>query len=291
MGRIFFAMIFGWFISSAVFAQDTMRKIACHAADSTEPGNRDYKKKLWDGYEISLGPTRRSQGDGDDCTAAIYNSAGRVVFRTTGYNVIFDEKQTGQDFDGDGNPEVVFLTDTGGGNRCCWAYNVIALAPKPHKLFDIEEAGAVRFEKDSQGKMLVWQGVAGMYGFTSMARTPGGKKVFRIRDGKLTDATPEFCARIFSEENEDYREWNEQLTPGNLKLLQSMGTKFVENEDIVSALISRALQHVFCRQYDAAMADLNLWPEGQRKEMKTQFAGWIKKDYPDFAAAVADSNP
>lgn len=27
-----------------------------------------------------------------------------VVFRTTGFSVIFDEKETGQDFDGDGKP-------------------------------------------------------------------------------------------------------------------------------------------------------------------------------------------
>jgi hypothetical protein len=32
------------------------------------------------------------------------------------------------------------------------------------------------------------------------------------------------------------------------------------------ALLSRALQHVFCRQFEAAMSDLNLWPETQRKE-------------------------
>ena len=32
--------------------------------------------------------------------AAIYNSAGQVVFRTTGFSVIFDENHTCQDFDG-----------------------------------------------------------------------------------------------------------------------------------------------------------------------------------------------
>ena len=92
-----------------------------------------YTKKLWAGYEISLGPTRNSEGGGDECTAAVYNSAGRVVFRTAGFNVILDENHTGQDFDGDGKPEVVFITDTGGGNHCCWAYNVVSLLPKPQR--------------------------------------------------------------------------------------------------------------------------------------------------------------
>lgn len=284
-------MIVACCLSSALFGQDMLGKISCHATGLPDPGNRDYKKKLWDGYEISLGPARGSHGDGDDCTAAIYNSAGRVAFRTTGYNVIFDEKHTGQDFDGDGKPEVVFITDSGGGNHCCWAYNVISLAPKPHKLFDIEAPGAVRFEKDSQGKMVIWQRTAGPYGFTSMARAPFAEKVYRVRDGKLADATPEFCSRIFSEQNDAYQGWNAELTAENIKVLQSTGNTFVENEEIVSALLSRALQHVSCRQFDEAMSDLNLWPEADRNKMKAQFAETIKGDYPEFAASLADSNP
>lgn len=263
-------------------------KISCHAAGLPEAENRSYKKKLWDGYEISLGPVGGREGGDDECTAAIYNAAGRVVFRTTGYNVIFDEKHTGEDFDGDGKPEVVFLTDTGGGNHCCWAYNVISLSGKPHKLFDLEAPGAVIFEKDNQGKMVIWQRVAGPYGFTSMARTPFAERVFRPGGGQLTDATPEFCPRIFSEQNEDYRTWNAELTAENIKLLQSMGNTFVENEEIVSALLSRALQHVFCRQFDAAVSDLNFWPETNRTKMKTDFAESIKQDYPEFAARLLD---
>ena len=138
---------------------------------------------------------------------------------------------------------------------------------------------------------MVWQRTPGPYGFTSMARAPFAEKVFRIREGKLVDATPEFCSRIFSDGNENYRAWNAELTAENIKALQSMGNRFVENEEIVSALLSRALQHVFCRQFDAAMGDLNLWPEAQRKEMKAQFAESIKKDYPEFAALFLDSSP
>lgn len=259
-------------------------KISCHAFGfPKKPDNRHYTKRLWDGYEISLGPARNSEGGGDECTAAIYDGAGRVVFRTTGFNVIFDENHTGQDFDGDGKPEVVFITDTGGGNHCCWAYNVISLSPKPHKLFDIDAPGAVKFEKDAEGKMVIWQRTGGLYGFTSMARAPFAEKVLRVRDGKLTDATPEFCSRIFGDENEDREWWNSNLTPENIKRLQSSGDTGVDNEDIVSALLSRALQHVFCRQFDAAVRDLNLWPEASREKMKAEFAESIKKEYLEFA--------
>jgi hypothetical protein len=286
MRRILFVTVVVSSLAPVVCAQDLLGKISCHAAGSEEPQNQPYTKKLWDGYEISLGPARNSQGGGDECTAAIYNRSGHVVFRTTGFGVIFDENHTGQDFDGDGKPEVVFITDTGGGNHCCWAYNVISLSPKPRKLFDIDAAGAVQFEKDSQGKMVIWQRTAGPYGFTSMARAPFAEKVLRVREGKLVDATPEFCPRIFSDGNEDYQAWKRNLTPEKIKTLQSTSTARGESEDIISDLLSRALQHVFCRQFDAALDDLDLWPEATRTKMKADFAESIKQDYPEFAARL-----
>jgi hypothetical protein len=295
MRRILFAMVFVLSLVPALRAQnDLAGKISCHRNGFPEIQNRSYTKKLWDGYEISLGPARNGGVDGNGCTAAIYNSGGKVVFRTTGFSVIFDENHTGQDFDGDGKAEVVFITDTGGGMHCCWAYNVISLSPKPHKLFDIDAPGRVQFEKDSQGKMVVWQRTAGPYGFTSMARAPFAEKVLRVREGKLVDATPEFCSRIFSDENEDYRAWNSELMPENIKKLQSAGAMSVEHEEIVSALLSRAVQHVFCRQFDAAVSDLDLWQETTQAKMKTEFADSIKKEYPDFAArllTISESTP
>ena len=256
---------------------------------SMKADNRAWKKKLWDGYEVSLGPTPQAADNPDQaCTGAIYNRAGRVVFRTTGFGVIFDDKETGQDFDGDGKPEVVFKTDTGGGNHCCWAYNVISLSPTPHKLFDIDEPGAVQFEKDRQGHMVIWQRNAGPYGFTAMADAPFAEKVFTVQASKLVDATPEFCSRIFSDQNEDYRSWNRNLTPENVAKLQSTGNSRGETGGIASDLLSRALQNVFCRQFDAALNDLNLWPEATRAKVKAGFADSIKQDYPEFAARLTN---
>jgi hypothetical protein len=121
-----------------------------------------------------------------------------------------------------------------------------------------------------------------------MARAPFAERAFRVRAGKLVDATPEFCSRIFSDDNEDYTAWNHDLTPENLRRLQSSGNTGVENEEIVSALLSRALQHVFCRQFDAAFNDLNLWPETTRGKVKGEFAESIKQDYPAFGARLLD---
>ena len=284
MARVLFSLICVLCFSPVLQAQRPEDKIACYAESKK---NEAYKKKLWDGYEISLGPVPNPEEVEYRCTGAIYNSTGRVVFRTSGFNVVFDEKLTGEDFDGDGKPDVVFRTDSGGGNHCCWGYIIYSLSPKPHKLFEIAMEGRVDFEKDKDGRMVIWKRTGGPYGFTSMAGQPFAEKVLRVREGKLVDATPEFCGKIFSDETEDYRIAKQVLTAENLEKLQRSSEGNWDNEEIVSALLSRALQHVFCRQFDEAMSDLNLWPGATRAKMKADFAASIREDYPEFAAKLS----
>jgi hypothetical protein len=286
MPRAVLLLICALCLAPVLQAQRAADKTACYA---DRQDNAAHKKKLWDGYEISLGPVGNSEEVEEKCTAAIYNRRGQVVFRTSGFNVVFDEQQTGKDFDGDGQPEVVFRTDTGGGMHCCWGYIFVSLSPKPHKLFEIPMEGRVDFEKDKDGKVVIWKRTAGPYGFTSMARTPFGEKVLRIQEGRLVDATPEFCGKILSAESEDYLDDQRLLTPENLKKLEATGAADWNNEDTVSALLSRALQYVFCRRFDEAMKELDSWPASDRVKMKSGFADAIKADYPEFAAQLGAS--
>jgi hypothetical protein len=263
-------------------------EVACRAYPAT---TQSFKRKLWDGFEISLGPAANSIGDGDNCTAAIYNAQARVAYRTTGFNVTFDEDLTGQDFDGDGHPEVVFQTDTGGGNHCCWEFNVISLYPKPHKLFDIDQEGADQFERDADGKTVIWTRVAAPDEFGApMAGRPFAERVYRVRDGKMIDATPEFCGRIFGPQSRYNKEWNAELSPQNLAKFAALDRPADDEEDITRAITERAYQHVLCQQNDAALTDLNLWPASSRAQMKSDFAKQINDDFPSFAAALAEQS-
>ena len=285
MHRLAFLMLLATSLSPLIHAQEPKNIIACF---NYRKDNPPFKKKLWDGYEISLGPSRNPDAVEDKCTAAIYNSAGKVVFRTSGFSVVFDEEVTGKDFDGDGKPEVVFRTDSGGGMHCCWAYIVFSLSPKPHKLFEIDMQGRVDFEKDPDGKMVIYQRVGGPMEFTSMAGRPFAEKVLRVQDGKLVDSTPEFCGRIFSDKTEDYRVAKQMLTPENLTKLEHAGDGDYDVEQVVSALESRTLQHVFCHQFDEALKDFSLWPAGKREIVMKSFAEGVAKDYPEFAARLQE---
>lgn len=89
------------------------------------------------------------------------------------------------------------MTDQAGGAHCCGVYNVVSLVPKAHRLLDVGTGGAVDFQKDKDGKMVIWQRVGGTSGYTSEARRPAAEQVFRVRAGKRVDVTPQFCGQIF----------------------------------------------------------------------------------------------
>jgi hypothetical protein len=270
-------------ISPALRAQDSADQISCRADNEN---NQAYKKKLWDGYEISLGPVRNPDETEFKCTAAIYSKAGHVVFRTNGFNVVFDENLTGEDLDGDGKPEVVFRTDTGGGNHCCWGYILISLFPRPHKLAEIAMEGKVDFEKTKDGKGIVWERVGGPMAFTSMASRPFAAKVERFLGGKLVDATPEYCG------TKDERLERSQFSADDLKKLADAGTaKGNENDELYGALESRTFQHVLCREFDEAVKDLSLWPPGPREELVKAFQEGLSKEYPEFAEKARKAFP
>ena len=283
MRRIALLLLFSGCICPSLHAQ-AKDEIACY---SYHESNAAQKKKLWDGYEISLGPSTGPDELEFKCTAAIYNSAGRVVFRTKGFNVVFDQDLTGQDFDGDGKPEVVFRTDTGGGNHCCWGYVIYSLSPKPHKLFDISMEGRVDFEKDKDGKIVIWERVsalgAGTLG-TSMAARPFAAKVMRVKDGKLVDVTPEFCG------SNDQRLERGYLKPEDMKRLAAAREQDSGDiEEIVSTLQSRIAQHVFCHEYDEALKDINLWPPDIRDAVVETLTDSYKIDYPEFVAKLREN--
>jgi hypothetical protein len=282
MRRTLFRLICFLCFSPALQAQWPTDKNACYYERKE---NAPFKKNLWDGYEVSLGTVPNPEEVEYRCTAAIYNGAGRVVFRTSGFNVVFDEEQTGKDFDGDGKPDVVLRTDTGGGNHCCWGYTIFSLSPRPHKLFEIAMEGRVDFEKDKEGKMVIWQRTSVPGGHsTSMAGRPFAEKVSRVRDGKLVDATPEFCRTV------DERFERSALTPEELKSLERAGkSSFDDLEDVISRLEARTAQHVFCREFGEALKDLNLWPADQREIERKALVEAFGQEYPEFAEILRAS--
>jgi hypothetical protein len=271
----------------AVFPQspsDSVRQqsqeISCYQMNA---GNRAWKKKLWDGYELSLGPTPHGADNPEEaCTAAIYNQAGKVVFRTTGFNTRYHDA-TGMDIDGDGAPDVVLMTDAGGRNHCCWEIEVFSLRPKPHLVFTYNPAGMFSFRKDRDGNAALWSTEGGLIeiGY-SMADRPFALMVQRVIGGKLTNVTPQSCPEVFQDKR--LASDRDRLTGSEVARFTAV-TKISENDWETSlAILEIALQYVYCGRWEKAEQVIqSMWPAYDQKRVLEVLDKEFRRIYPEAA--------
>jgi hypothetical protein len=71
-----------------VRAAEQPEKLDCLAEQGISPNGDFGRKKLWDGYGVAV------EGDPNDpdsgCSAVIYDRSGKVVYNTSGPDILFD---------------------------------------------------------------------------------------------------------------------------------------------------------------------------------------------------------
>jgi len=241
-------------------------KLSC----STSPVDKNFgKTKLWDGYEVSVGPTGHfedNSGADDACTAAIYDPSGREVYRTTGPGVRLDPS-TGMDIDGDGAPDVVLMNGASGGSGGSWEIEVISLKPMPHLLFKFEIGfPSAPFKRDSQQRVVLWSrelsdDLAAAYGWPNAAR-PGAQRIYRLVDGKLVDVTAEHCSEV--EAGEPFQKLERKLTPEaveKFKTTENLADVDPNTAQTGGRVLSLILQRIFCHRFDQGLDAIHqMWP-------------------------------
>ena len=267
------------------------KKLSC----STFPVDKSFgKKKLWEGYEVSVGPTAHFDDDsGADgaCAAAIYDQSGKEVYRTTGPSVKLDPA-TGMDVDGDGAPDVVLMNGSSGGSGGSWEIEVVSLKPHPHLLFKFEqEFPPADFRKDSQGKAVLWSGWGGnsSLGYSmAHANDPSARIVYRFTDGKLKDVTPEFCSEI---ENDKHFQKPTEASLEHFKnsTIDSGEFESLDDEGTAGRLMSLILHYMLCRRFDNALNVIHqMWPKQDQvnliKKLKEEMSN--NQDCAECAKAI-----
>ncbi len=267
-------------------AEQQPEKLDCQAEQGISPNGDFGRKKLWDGYEVSV------EGDPNDpdsgCSAVIYDRSGKVVYNTSGPDILLDPS-TGLDIAGDGVPDVVLVNGANGnGGGGSWELEVVSLNPQPHLLFSFGGNFPIpAFSRDSRGRIVLWTGDRWLGELQNIYNIPNAEvhyqqRAYRFTDGKLTEVTPEYRAEIepglfvpSKHEVEDFKA--SDIASGQFD--QS------EAADILNLL----LQQIFCRQFDRALALIHqAWPAQDQPKLfatlKQESKGW---NCPECENAIA----
>lgn len=242
---------------------------------STSPVDKSFgKKKLWDGYEASVGPTSHFEDDSDAddaCTAAIYDHSGKEVYRTTGPGVMLDPA-TGMDIDGDGAPDVVLMNGSSGGSGGSWAIEVVSLKPQPHLLFKFEEdSPPAPFRKDSQGRVALWSWeplyLNRYYSIPNALARIYRVKALRFANGELRNITAEYCGEI--EKGKDFpRPTKNEMEDLKKSKITSGEFENLDDQESAAKVLSLIVQYIFCRRFEEALDVIHqAWPEQDRANL------------------------
>jgi hypothetical protein len=272
-------------------ASSQPEKLSC----STSPVDKSFgRKKLWDGYEVSVDPTAHFEGnsDADDaCTAAIYDPSGKEVYRTTGPGVMLDPA-TGMDVDGDGAPEVVLMNGSSGGGDGSWDVEVVSLKPQAHLLFKFDEdSPPAPFRKDSQGRVVLWSWQAmylnKYYSIPNALARIYKQKVMRFTDGELRDVTAEYSGEIEKSPDFPRPTKNEKKDLKESKII-SGEFENLDDQESASKVLSLIVQYIFCRRFQEALNVIReAWPEQDRANLIKSLQEIFKKsDCPECARQI-----
>jgi len=101
------------------------------------------------GFRVEVGPAADPDNVGHmTCHASIVSPKGQVVYESNAWGMEIDPI-TGQDINGDSQPEAVLVSFSGGAH-CCWTYHIISLGKKPGLLREFENGATASF-RDLRG--------------------------------------------------------------------------------------------------------------------------------------------
>ena len=149
-------------------------------------------KDLWNGYVLVIGsPADESRKN--LCRAAIVGPGGKVLFEVSDSEAGLNPA-TGEDVNGDGQPDVVLETRAAAG-KCCYGYYVLSLADPPGLLRSFSVSVPLTFEdRDGGGKVEISAAENAFDSIEGLSTTdsPHPLVIFRLKGTTLYYVSPAF---------------------------------------------------------------------------------------------------
>lgn len=108
-----------------------------------EPGATGGGKILVNGFTIEVKPIAADVPGYMVCQATVTSPEGKTVYEKEEWGMEIDPV-TGKDVNGDGQPDAVLVSFSGGAH-CCWTYHIISLGENPGLIREFENRATASF--------------------------------------------------------------------------------------------------------------------------------------------------
>jgi hypothetical protein len=204
----------------------------------------------------------------DDCRGRLWSPSKHLVFSTIDHNVSLDSV-SGQDVNGNGKHDLVFIGYSGGAH-CCWTYWIISLGERPGLIAKIYNQRGVSFEPTGPNNSIEMWALDGSFDYFDGFRFSHAETVFPTVVLRLEGKT----IRDVSAEHRD--EYDSQIVRAREKLppeavqrwkpTDAASPEICEYEDKILTIV---FAYLYSGRPDAAWQALaDYWPPGDAQRIK-----------------------
>ncbi len=223
-----------------------------------------------DGFTVEVTPVPDlDDPDSMTCQATIRSPEGKTIFEQDEWGMEIDPV-TGKDINGDGHPDVVIVSYSGGAH-CCWTYYFVSLAKNPGVVGQFENRSTASFadlNKDGRIEILIRDGTFD-FAFGSHVESPFPLLIVRLNETKFVDVSSAFRGVY----DKGIQEERSKLKEGYVrKLLNSNpdeGLPDDDSEDLSTRyrVLTVVLEYLYSGRPGKAREALGeLWPMKSREQ-------------------------
>jgi hypothetical protein len=222
-------------------------------------------KKI-NGFIISIHRYPNQKKFLDECAARVVGSNGKTVFSAHDHGIEI-VPISGQDLNGDGEPEAV-IEGYSGGLHCCWTYWIVSLGTRPRRLATIYNERAVKFTKERDGRVLI-ETLDGRFDYFDdlcHACTVFPSVYLRLHDDHLEDVSSEF----WPDYQKEIDKASIPLTPRVISRFRMGKAKDMVNfEGMKPVVLSVVLAYLYGGKPEQAWKALDeMWPPQDKERIK-----------------------
>lgn len=267
--RIFLALIIAGLLAPCALGET---RIYCYQK-VIEPGAAGGGKIQVAGFTIEVKPIP----DSDDaeravCRATVTAPNGKLVYSFNEWGAEIDQV-TGKDINGDGEPDAVLVSYSGGAH-CCWTYHIVSLGKKPGLLREFENQDTASFDdlKGNGEVEIVIRDGGFDFGFgLDHAFSVFPMLIVQLRGIEFFDVSSEFWPMFEKEINEKRDSLSGDRIQDFLHRDRSIYTDNLEYDRTKSAILLMVIDYLYGGKPDQAKKLLNtLWPKDSQEQTWTE---------------------